>query len=197
MKNRNKVLLLAAAGIAAAALYKAKSKNGNEPLAVVPSVDLERYAGKWYEIARLPFRFEKNCASDTTATYTLRADNQIAVLNQCRQSNGELQSASGVARVADERDANSKLKVRFAPAALSFLPFVWGDYWIIELGADYEYAIVGTPDRKYLWILSRAPQIDSALYAELLGKIRAHKFDAGKLIKTEQTARSSAQTALS
>lgn len=188
MKHGKKILVVAAAGLATAALLK-KGKSHGEPLAVVGSVDLNRYAGRWYEIARLPNSFQKACASDVMATYTLRADGKVDVLNECRQSNGEMKRASGVARVADENDVNSKLEVRFAPAALSFLPSVWGDYWIIELGANYEYSVVGGPDRDYLWILSRTPRMDGGLYRDLLGRIAAHGFDAGRLMMTEQSAR--------
>ena len=95
---------------------------GKAPLRVVPEVDLDRYAGQWYEIARLPNRFQKRCAGEVTANYTLQPDGKISVLNRCRLESGEHIQAKGVARVAGKKQANSMLKVRFAPSFLSFIP---------------------------------------------------------------------------
>ncbi len=149
------------------------------PLKVVPSVDLQRYSGTWYEIARYPNSFEKNCVG-TKATYTMRQDGDIDVLNQCYKKgfDGEITSAKGKARLVD-RTTRAKLKVSF------FWPF-WGAYWIIDLGENYEYAVIGHPSRKYLWILSRTPHMDEAQYAEILGRIRQLGYDTSKLIKTVQ-----------
>ena len=169
-----------------AALVKA-DKKGREPLRVVPSVDLERYAGTWYEIARLPNRFQKKCAGDVAATYTVRSDGGLDVLNRCRKADGQLTEAKGRARVADKRGPNSKLKVRFAPAFLSLLPFVWGDYQVIDLAPDYSYALVGEPGRKYLWVLSRTPRMDEETYARALARGAAEGFDVSKLVRTEQS----------
>jgi apolipoprotein D and lipocalin family protein len=149
-----------------------------KPLAVVPSVDLGKYVGRWYEIARLPNRFEKKCVSSVTATYTLRPDGNIDVLNECKKASGELKKAKGKAKVVD-KESNAKLKVTF------FWPF-YGDYWILDLGANYEYAVVGDESRKYLWILSRTPQIDEALYQKLLAKMANEGFDTSRIIKTPQ-----------
>ena len=122
------------------------------PLTTVDHVDLQRYVGKWYEIARYPNRFQRKCQSDTTATYTLREDGKVQVANACREKDGTMTTANGTAKVVDPK-TNAKLKVTF------FWPF-YGDYWILGLGPDYQYAIVGEPDRKYLWILSRTPAMD-------------------------------------
>jgi apolipoprotein D and lipocalin family protein len=111
---------------------------------VVPAVDLKRYAGRWHEIARLPNRFQRDCAGDVTATYTLRPDGKIAVLNECRAADGRTKSARGTARVASKQGPNTKLKVSF------FWPFS-GDYWIIGLDPDYRWALVGGSGRDYLW----------------------------------------------
>jgi apolipoprotein D and lipocalin family protein len=154
-------------------------------LDTVSEVDLKRYTGKWYEIARLPNSFEKKCAGNVTAEYRLLDDGKIEVTNTCKETNGELSVARGKARVADEK-TNAKLEVRFAPAFLSFLPFVWGDYWIVDLGANYEYSVVGSPDRKYFWILSRTPEIDDAKYQELLRLAQEKGFDASKIVRTKQ-----------
>jgi apolipoprotein D and lipocalin family protein len=152
-------------------------------------VDLARYAGRWYEIARLPNRFQDQCAGDVAATYTLRPDGRVAVVNECRRKDGRTTRAEGMARRADEKGPSSRLKVRFAPAVLSFLPFVWGDYWILELDQDYRHAVVGDPARKYLWILSRSPEMDTATYESLAAAAGRLGFDARRLVRTPQSAR--------
>lgn len=179
---------IAAAGlfVLAAALLVRGEKKGRAPLGVVPSVDLSRYAGRWYEIARLPNRFEEKCAGDVTAEYTPLGDGRIKVVNRCRKKDGRMTEAEGVARPADKSGANSRLKVRFAPAFLSFLPFVWGDYQIIALAPDYSHALVGDPSRKYLWLLSRTPRMDEGTYTRLTEKARAEGFDVSRLIRTKQ-----------
>ena len=177
---------MAAAGllvIAAALVVRAEKK---APLRVVASVDLTRYAGLWYEIARLPNRFEEKCAGDVTAEYTPLGAGRLRVVNRCRKKDGEMTEAEGAAKPADKSGANSRLKVRFAPGFLSFLPFVWGDYQIIELAPEYTYAVVGAPDRKYLWILSRTPQLDEATYRRLVEAARSQGFDVSRLIRTKQ-----------
>ncbi len=146
-------------------------------LEVVPHVDLERYLGKWYEIAHLPAKFQEGC-NETTATYSLLKDGGISVLNTCRR-NGKVKTAKGKAKVVDKA-TGAKLKVTF------FWPF-YGDYWIIKLGMDYEYAMVGTPDLKYLWILSRTPRIDGKLFAELKEFAKSKGFGTERLIVTQQT----------
>lgn len=154
-------------------------RDDRSPLQVVPFVDLRRYAGTWYEIARLPNRFQKGCVG-SRATYTVRHDGKIEVLNECHEGSfdGKLRKASGKAWVVDSK-TNAKLKVSF------FWPFS-GAYWIIDLGKDYEYAVVGHPDRKYLWILSRTKKMDEALYEEILNRLRAKEYDTSKLIKSAQ-----------
>jgi len=150
------------------------AKEKLRPLEVVPYVELEKYLGKWYEIAHLPFRFEDDC-TDITATYSLSKDGNVSVLNECMRD-GKLKQAKGKAKVVD-KNTGAKLKVTF------FWPFS-ADYWIIDLGKDYDYAVVGTPNRKYLWILSRAPRMDDKLYSQLIESVKSKGFDANKLIKT-------------
>lgn len=164
--------------IAAVAIAGAIVTGKQNDLAVVPHVDLNRYAGRWYEIARLPNRFEKKCAGSVTATYSLRADGNVEVVNRCRKSSGEFTTATGKAKVVD-KTTNAKLKVTF------FWPF-YGDYWILELGDNYEYAVVGSPNRKYLWILSRNRQMDESLYNALIERIAARGFKTEQIIKTSQ-----------
>ena len=157
------------------------------PLRVVASVDLDRYAGRWYEIARFPNRFQKKCAGEVIANYTRTPDGNITVLNSCRLEDGSPIQAKGVARLAGKGQPNSVLKVRFAPAFLSFLPQVWGDYQIISLSPDYTCALVGDPGREYLWILSRSPRMDSATYDGLAAEARAQGFDVQMLQMTRQS----------
>ena len=153
-----------------------------KPVGTVPFVDLNRYVGDWFEIARYPNRFQRRCVGDVRASYARRADGRLDVVNQCRTDDGRIQ-ARGIARVVDDRTF-ARLKVRFAPAWLGFLPFVWGDYWIIGLAEDYSWAVVGSPDREYLWILSRTPRLDEARAAAARGVARANGFDVERLIQT-------------
>jgi apolipoprotein D and lipocalin family protein len=150
------------------------TKEEHNTLEVVPHFELKKYLGKWYEIAHLPARFQKGC-TDTTATYALSEDGSISVLNECRR-NGKVKRAKGKAKVVD-KNSGAKLKVTF------FWPF-YGDYWIIDLGKDYDYAVVGTPNRKYLWILSRTPQMDDKLFSQLIDSVKSKGFDVNNLIKT-------------
>jgi apolipoprotein D and lipocalin family protein len=146
---------------------------------VVGSVDLDRYLGRWYEIASYPAWFQKNCTA-VTADYSLREDGLIKVVNSCRKGSldGKLKQAKGRAKVVDPA-SNAKLKVSF------FWPF-WGDYWIIDLDPDYQWAVVGVPNRKYLWILSRTPTMDEALYDGIISRLEAQRYDSARLNRTPQ-----------
>lgn len=155
------------------------------PLQAIAALDVPRYLGVWHEIAKFPNWFQKKCASDTSAQYRLGADGQLQVLNQCRQASGEMVLAQGVARQIGGA-SSARLEVRFAPAWLSFLPLVWGDYWVVDLDADYTLAAVSEPRREYLWILSRTPVVDEARYAALLARLRAMGLEVDKLDKTIQ-----------
>lgn len=148
-------------------------------LPVVDSVDLARYQGLWYEIARLPQRFESGCAG-VTAEYASLANGNIAVTNTCRKGglDGPVKVAHATARVVNYPH-NSKLKVTF------FWPFK-GDYWILELGENYEYAVVGAPHRGALWILSRNPLMPEAQVASILERRAAQGFDVSRIIRTVQ-----------
>jgi apolipoprotein D and lipocalin family protein len=165
-----------------AAIWWAKpipAANSQPPLQVAPSVDLARYAGKWYEIARLPNRFQRDCAANTAATYTLRPDGKITVVNECRKADGRMKSAKGTARVADTKGPNTKLKVTF------FWPFS-GNYWIIDLDPEYRWAVVGEPGRDYLWILSREPRLDEALYHKIVERVKQQGYEVERLMKAAQ-----------
>ena len=148
-------------------------------LTTVPHVNLERYLGRWYEIASIPQSFQKGCTA-TRATYSAREDGSIDVLNECNLEtvDGRLKQAHGRAKVVD-RESNSKLKVTF------FWPF-YGDYWIVDLGPDYEYAAVGAPNREYLWILSRGTTLDESTYSQILSKMSDKGFDVSRLVKQIQ-----------
>ena len=152
-------------------------KNASPELQVVPYVDIERYLGKWYEIALYPNWFEKGCFR-STAFYEKLKDGQIKVTNQCRMHSpeGKLNEAIGYAKIADNK-TNAKLKVQF------FWPFK-GDYWIIDLDKNYQYAIISEPDRQYLWILSRFPNMDTQTLETLKKKIRSKGFDLTYLKQT-------------
>lgn len=156
-----------------------------EPVQAVPRVDLSRYSGTWFEIARLPNKFQTQCAASVSAEYLMRNDGQIDVINRCVKTNGELDAATGRAQIMDAA-SNAKLKVRFAPAWLSWLPAVWGDYWILDLAADYSYAVVGDPGRKYLWILARNRSLPESVYQDLLQRIAKQGYDTTALVKTRQ-----------
>jgi len=148
------------------------------PLRTVERVDLQRYAGRWYEIATIPMSFQKGCVG-VTATYTIRQDGDVDVVNTCRKErlDGPERSAQGKAWSVDP--SNAKLEVQF------FWPF-HGAYWVIDLGPDYEYAVVGHPSREYLWILSRTPQMDDRTYEAILDRLRAQGYDLTLLLRTPQ-----------
>jgi apolipoprotein D and lipocalin family protein len=150
-----------------------------------PSVDLTRYAGRWYEIARFPNSFQKQCIGNTTADYRVMTDHTIEIANRCKMANGSLDLAVGQARVVD-KSGNAKLQVSFAPAWLSWIPMLWGDYWILDLDKNYSVAIVGSPDRQYLWILSRTPTLSQVDYESGVDNATKQGFDTSKLIKTRQ-----------
>lgn len=156
-----------------------------EPLPTAASVDLSRYAGTWYEIARLPTWFQRHCV-DSKAVYTSRPDGAIAVHNECVTDTGGLDQVDGVATVVDLK-SNARLIVVFDNFfARLFGSSRDGNYWIIDLDPEYRTAMVGTPDRRYLWILSRSPHLDDETYRRLLAKANALAFPVDDLIKTDR-----------
>ncbi len=150
--------------------------SSSQSLETVPSVDLKKYAGKWYEIASFPQVFQKGCQC-TTAEYSLDPQGFIVVENRCHR-NGKVSYIKGKATV-DQNSGNAKLKVQF------FWPFK-GKYWIIELASDYSYAVVGHPNRKYLWILSRTPKMNESLYQDIVDRAKRRGFDTNLLKPTDQ-----------
>ncbi|MCY7313532.1 MAG: lipocalin family protein [Pseudoxanthomonas sp.] len=151
-----------------------------KPVTSVPELDISRYAGQWYEIARLPMTFQNKCVGDVTAAYTLRDDDLIGVRNSCRTQSGEITVSEGVARSVAGHPG--RLQVRFAPEWLSWAPFVWADYWIIDKDPGYTWAVVGEPGRDYLWILSREPGMDRALFEQIKARTVEMGYDLNPLI---------------
>ena len=155
------------------------------PLQPIATLDLPRYLGRWYELARYPNRFQRQCAGAATADYTLLPSGSVQVVNRCRLENGETNVASAVGRQVGGADS-ARLKVSFAPAWLSFIPAVWGDYWVVDLDPEYSLVAVSEPKREYLWVLSRTPQVDAARYTALLARLEGLGFDVSKLVTTKQ-----------
>ena len=170
MKRAALALVLVAGAVSAA-----------EPLATVGDVDLPRYAGQWYEVARYPNRFQRQCIGDTTATYALRDDGNVSVVNRCRTRDG-VDDVGGLARRVDGR--TDRLQVSFLPAALRWLPIGWGDYWVIELAPDYRYAVVGEPSRRYLWVLARTRTLSPEDRRAIEARLPAHGYDAARLAES-------------
>jgi apolipoprotein D and lipocalin family protein len=164
-------------------------------LQAVPSIDLSRYQGQWYQIAYYPNTFQKQCVANTTATYKPLANGQIEVTNQCKTADGTLSTAVGAARVKPPKflgvpvakgTVTSKLEVRFAPSYLSWINAVWAPYWVIQLADDYRYAVIGEPNRDYLWILSRTPTLDLQDRAIITGLLQQQGYDPTKLQEEPQ-----------
>lgn len=147
-------------------------------LPTVAAVDLQRYAGAWYEIALLPNRFQKQCVADTQARYRLDGE-RVEVINRCRVASGEIDRTAGHAKVVDG-SGNAKLRVTF------FWPF-YGNYWVLALDGDYQQVLIGEPSRKYAWVLSRTPQMDEAALQKLLERAAELGFDRAAFQRTPQT----------
>ncbi|MFN5348555.1 MAG: lipocalin family protein [Polaromonas sp.] len=156
-----------------------------EALTTVASVDVPRYMGTWYEIAKYPNWFQRKCVSNTSAHYSTQSDGTVRVQNRCTQEDGKVSQAIGQARQIGQ-STSPKLQVRFAPEWLSFLPFVWGNYWVIDLDTDYQLVAVSEPKREYLWVLSRTPEVPAKAYDELLARLEKKGFDLKKLEKSRQ-----------
>ncbi len=154
------------------------------PLPTVTALDLPRYLGTWYEIDRLPMRHEPEDATDVSAHYTLDDDGSVRVRNRCRRG-GELEEAIGQAKPVDA--SNSRLEVSFLPEGLRWIPFTKGDYWVILVDGGYTTALVGSPDRKYLWLLAREPHMDETTRQHYIGYARQQGFEVERLIHTPHT----------
>ena len=151
------------------------------PLATVTAIDLPRYMGKWYEFARFPNKFQAKCVDDVSAEYSQNPDGTVKVINRCLMDNGEYSEAVGKARQVGE-PTSAKLQVSFAPSLASFIPWVWGDYWIIDIDPEYNVVAVGEPTREYLWVLTRTNRMSTAEYMGLLSRLRDKGYDTAMLI---------------
>jgi apolipoprotein D and lipocalin family protein len=181
-------------GLAAASLQLASLKVAAQTtatpstlpaVATIAALDVPRYMGTWYEIAKFPNRFQAKCVANTRAQYLAQTDGSLQVLNSCATADGNTIDALGKA-IQVGAASSPKLQVRFAPAWLSWLPQVWGDYWVIDLDADYQLAAVSDAKREYLWVLSRTPQVNAKAYEALLQRLKAQHFDVQKLERTPQ-----------
>lgn len=153
----------------------------------IPSLDLSRYLGRWYEICRLPLKYEDETATDITATYSLNEDGSVRVDNRCFDEDGEPSQALGNATPVD--DANSRLKVTFLPEFIRWIPFTSGDYWVLKIDPDYQIALVGTPDHKNLWLLARHPDLPASEREEYMVEAQRQGFDLSDLISPIHTGR--------
>ncbi|HRP25550.1 lipocalin family protein [Thauera sp.] len=178
--------LLLAAGVQSACTTTADTAS-SAPLQSIPTLDVARYMGTWHEIAKYPNRFQQQCVSNTQAEYSLQGAGRVQVINRCQTSDGSVAEAVGTARQVGPADS-SQLKVRFAPAWLSWLPMVWGDYWVIDLDPAYQLVAVSEPRREYLWVLSRTPAVDEQAYRRLLARLEARGFDVQRLERSPQDA---------
>lgn len=169
------------------ALRRANGEPIMTDVTAVPHLELNKYLGRWYEICRLPLRWEDETATDITATYSLNDDGSVRVDNRCFDEDGKPSQAIGEAVPVD--DANSRLKVTFLPEFVRWVPFTKGDYWVLKIDAAYRTSLVGTPDRKYLWVLSRQPQISEETKAEYLREAQRQGFELGELITPRHTGR--------
>jgi apolipoprotein D and lipocalin family protein len=173
---------VALAGVLPAGV-SASNNEDEHPVTTVSHVDLERYVGLWYEIAKIPNRFQKQCTRGTTAEYTLEEDGRITVVNRCFKEDGSLDEAKGVAKV-DDTTSNARLRVSFVSFA-GWRPF-WGDYWVIGLDEDYQWAIIGTPNRKYGWVLARNPELDEDTMQEIFAIIERNGYKRDAFDKSAQ-----------
>ncbi|MFZ6820236.1 lipocalin family protein [Undibacterium sp. Ji22W] len=160
LSSRLRTKLLIVGIFASASLLVACNEN-YAPMETVKQVELNRYLGKWYQVAYIPNSFQSMCVADTQAEYQLD-DTDVRVINRCRTKDGSVEQANGIAKLV-ENSNNAKLRVSF------FRPF-YGNYWVLDLDSNYQWVLVGEPSRKYGWILSRTPQLDSALQKSILDK---------------------------
>lgn len=167
------------------ALPACVSAQTDVPPTTVPSVDLARYLGVWYELASIPQSFQKDCVANTTAAYSLTDDGFIQVLNSCDEKNGKRKIAEGRARVEDKK-TNAKLKVTFVKLLGNWIFRFGGDYWVIDLAEDYSVAVVGHPTREYGWILSRTPSLSADALKEISSRLVLQGYDVCKFIVTKQ-----------
>jgi apolipoprotein D and lipocalin family protein len=172
-------------------IIKADNKTPPKDLVTVRKVDLNKYTGLWYEIARIPNRFQKQCLLNTTARYELKEDGKIEVLNRCIKEDGEADEIKGIAKVADP-ETNAKLKVSFV--RFLGISLFWADYWIIGLADDYHWAVVGSPSRKYGWILARDPILEEETLSHIYQGLAEQGYDSTKFVLGQHNISTDMQT---
>lgn len=173
-------VLLAGLGIAAVSYAQSR------PLTTVDKIEIDRYLGVWYEIARKPMYFQKQCDRHVTATYTLNENGNVDVLNRCLSEDGTVNQVKGEAFIQNA-PFNSKLKVSFLPEVVRWLPVARGDYWILKIDDDYQTVLVGEPKRKYMWVLSRTPDLNETKLNEYLQYAQSQGYNTKDLIRTKQS----------
>lgn len=184
MKKKIAIGLAVAASIVAT--YSFAQKTQPTPFNTVEHVELNQYLGTWYEIARKPMYFQKKCAKDVQAKYSLKENGKIRVENSCIGQSGKIEKAEGEAFVVNAPH-NSQLKVSFLPQAIRWLPVGRGDYWILKLDSAYQFALIGDPKRKYLWLLSREPKISKEVWQEYTHYAQQLGYDLSDFNQTIQT----------
>lgn len=199
MRCRSTGLLIAC--LTWAAMAGATPPAATTALAPVPQLDVTRYMGEWYQVALFPNRFQSQCVADTTATYRLRDDGKIEVTNRCREASGASDIATGLAqpaagaRIANQQLSPATLRVSFLPAWLRWTGIGQGSYWVIQLPSDYRYAVVSEPERQYLWVLSRQPQLAPEDDAAIRTELQRQGFDLTRLQTHPHGAVSGGQSA--
>ena len=183
-KTHTRLRVILMAGIVTLMAAPAVVSAGKQsPPETVPFVDLDRYAGRWYEIASIPNRFQRHCLGNTVASYRPVEEQRIEVINSCLDKDGSLDTAQGIARIVDT-GSNAKLEVSFV--SLFGWQLFWGDYWVLELADDYSYVIVGTPNYRYGWILSRTPELSTEIRQYLDKRLGASGYDPAVFVDTPQ-----------
>lgn len=183
--NRQRGLVLAGAGAtmtATAALVLGLRRPRAAEMGVlrtVDFVDLERYAGRWFEVASYPSRFERHCLKNMTVDYAVRPDGRLHVEARCTVQDGTVDTSRGVAKVAD-RATNAKLRIKYGRRA------PWMDYWVIDLEENYRWAVVGEPKRQFVWVLSRTPGLDDDTYSRIAANVVTQGYDPERLVRTQQ-----------
>jgi apolipoprotein D and lipocalin family protein len=180
------LLGLAGAGAVVVAANRPRRNSGQPGITPIAALDLPRYMGEWYEIAKYPNRFEKDCVGFTTAHYSLQRDKTLRVVNRCRRPDGRFEEVVGAGRQLGG-PRSPTLQVRFTSGLLSFLPMAWADYWVIDLDPDYRLAAVSEPEGETLWILARTPTVPKPELDALLGRLARQGFDLARLEMTRQT----------
>jgi apolipoprotein D and lipocalin family protein len=185
----NRFAALTLAGLVAAALgAPAAAAQPVPPLQALPSLDIAAYMGDWYQVAWIPNRFQKQCVSDTVATYRDLGAGRIEVLNRCKRADGSIDSVLGIARppagmahIEGGQLLPARLEVSFLPAWLRWTGIGWGAYWVVDLAPDGRYAIVSEASREYMWVLSRQPALTPIDDGAVKARLQALGFDLARV----------------